>query len=79
MNRTVHICKVICPDCGTIYHGFIGGDEDNRFYCGATIEIKRGNKTSMGTCGYDIENVYDLPKDNYEIIKTIKIEDYGFR
>lgn len=75
MHSKVYIYRVTCPDCGTTSYGFIGDNEDGSFNCNETVEIKKGNKTTTGECGYYIEKLRHLPENSYELIKTIKIED----
>ncbi len=75
MHSKVYVYRVTCPECGSTNYGFIGDNEDGIFYCNATIEIKKGNKTKTEICGYYIEKIHHLPDNSYERIKTIKIED----
>lgn len=79
MHNEVYIYRVTCPECGATRHGFIGDNEDGSFYCGATIEMKKGNKTWTDKCGCYFEKIRHLPDGSYEMIKTIKIEDLKLR
>ncbi len=78
MHRKIYIYKVICPECGTVHYGFVGENEDGSFCCDRMVEMKKGKKTTTEECGYCSEKIRHLPDCSYEMIKTIKIEDFGF-
>lgn len=78
MHSEIYIYRVICPECGTVHFGFVGNNEDGSFYCDASVEIKKGYKIKIERCGYSIEKIRHLPEKNYELIKVIKIEEFGF-
>lgn len=75
MHNKIYFYKITCPECGTVHHGFIGDNEDGSFYCNATIEVKRGKKTTKEECGYSREKIRHMSEESYENIAIIKIKD----
>lgn len=74
MHTIIRLFEVTCPECETKSFGFFGNNEDGSFYCNAQIEVRRGKKEYIETCGYGSEKLHHMPEGSYGLMATIKLE-----